>query len=305
MISKDKAIAVDFTIIDDVEDMFIALVTALRSLLSEDMFKNLRRAYIIDKKFRKLSKRFIGKIRDTQNLDELFDVIVESDHCNWMNIRLLERIAAASIHCNAPAIHFIAHQLINQYKNAIFSKRLVDVYRQIPEIKVTDNYCSQVKQKWDKEFAEVTLKDIIGQWDRLEHIFDVEPILLLQSVIKSSIQFHWLIPSELVCHAQYSAFKNWHQLDDTLYLDICGYVIKDSQYDFGIVTSNTGMIYVHTCVHGVLILTYVHTCMCMLCMCMHVHVCMYMCVYVSGYVCMWELSMHVQNAVTPVSKSSW
>ena len=245
MISKEKAIAVDFTIIDNVENMFITLVTALRSLFSEDMFKNLRRAYIINGKLQTLPKHFIDKICNTKNLDDLFDVIVQSNNCNWMNIRLLERMAAASINCNAPAIHPIAHQLINKYKNAIFSKRLVDVCRQIPNIEVPENYCFEVKQKWDKEYAEVTLKDIIDQWDRLEKIFDVEPTLLLQNVIKSSIQFHWLIPSELVHHARYSAFKNWHQLDDILYLDICGYVIKDSQYDFGIATSNTGMIFAY------------------------------------------------------------
>ena len=231
----------DFTIIDDVENMYIALFTALRRLLSEDMFRNLRRACFIYKMFEKFPKSFVAKICDTQNLDELFDVIVMSDHCNWMNIRLLERIAAALFCLNVPSIYHNAHHLIEQYKNAVFSKPLVHVIQQIPKVENTKNYYFQVKQIWKENFWKVTLKDIVRQWNKLEEIFDVESALFLQNVIESSIQFLWLIPTELVCHARYSAFRNWHQLDDILYLDICGYIITDSEYEFSTINANTGI----------------------------------------------------------------
>ena len=117
----------------------------------------------------------------------------------------------------------------------------------------------------EQEFEEVTLKDVIGHWDKLEKIFDVkEPMLLLERVIKSSVQFHWLIPSELVCDARYSAFKNWHQLDNILYLDICDHVIKYSQYQFSITSSNT--------------CEYVRICFCDMC----VYVCMCICMISTG-----------------------
>ena len=235
MVFKDESITVDFTTINEVEDMFIALVSALRSLLCEDKFQMLRRGYITNKKFRKLPSTFIDKIRATKTLDDLFDVVVDSPYCNWMNIRLLEHMAAASLQTNV-------RQLIDQYKNAVFSKRLQDVFQQIPEIEITEDYYSEVKQKWNKRFEEVTLKDVNGQWNKLEKIFDVEdPTLLLNRVISGSIQFHWIIPTQLVSHARFSAFKNWHQLDEVLYLDICGHVIKDLQYEFSITNSNTGL----------------------------------------------------------------
>ena len=235
MVSKDEAVIVDFTTINDVEDMFIALVSALRKLLSEDKFQALRRGYIANKKFRKLPSSFIDKIRATKTLDDLFDVVVDSPYCNWMNIRLLEHMAVASLQTNV-------RQLIDQYKNAVFSKRLQDVFQQIPEIEITEDYYSEVKQKWNKKFEEVTLKDVNDQWDKLEKIFDVEdPTLLLKHVISGSIQFYWIIPLELVSHARFSAFKNWHHLTEILYLDICGHVIKDLQYEFSITNSNTGL----------------------------------------------------------------
>jgi len=94
----DTAITVDFTNYDDVEDMFVALVSALRSMLSEDKFKLLRRGLTLNKKIKKLPSSFTDQIRATEKLDDLVDVVVESPYCNWMNIRLLEQMAAASLH---------------------------------------------------------------------------------------------------------------------------------------------------------------------------------------------------------------
>ena len=234
MLSIAKTSTVDFTIIDDVEDMFVALLAALRNMLSEDKFTTLLRGYNTNKVIRRLPSDLVDEIRNTKTLDDLFDVIVKSPYCNWMNIRLLEQMAAASLQPNI-------HQLISQYKNAVYSKRLQDVFQQIPEFEVPEDYYSKVRQKWNKEFQEVTLKDVVGHWHRLEKIFGVEePTLLLERIIKSSVLFHWLIPSELVCHARYSAFENWYELDDILYLDICDHVIKDSQYEFKITNLNTG-----------------------------------------------------------------
>ena len=269
-LSMDTAITVDFTIIDDVEDMFVALVSALRSMLNEDKFKSLRRGLIL--KIKKLPSSFTDQIRATEKLDDLVDVVVESPYCNWMNIRLLERMAAASLQKNV-------YQLIGQYKNTVYSKRLQDVFQQITETEVPEDYCSKIKQKWDKEFKEVTLRDVIRHWERLEKIFDTEdPILLLERVIKSSVQFLWLIPSELVCHTRYSAFTNWQQLDDILYLEICDHVIKDYRYNFSIANSSTGE-YTILCIFMI---------KCMYA-CMRVCVCVCVCVmWMHGYVCIFD-----------------
>ena len=115
MLSMDKTSTVNFTIINDVENMFVALVSALCSKLSEDKFQMLRRGYTINKIIRKLPSSFIDKIHNTETLYGLFDVIVESPYCNWMNVCLLEQMAAASLQPNI-------HHLIGQYKSAVYSK---------------------------------------------------------------------------------------------------------------------------------------------------------------------------------------
>ena len=232
-VSKVEAITVDFTTYDEVTNMFTALHSALRKMLSEDELPHARRACRTNKKTLKLSDEFIDEINATTTLDDLFDVVIDSPHCDWMNIRLLEQIAAASLQNNT-------RQLIQQYKEAIFLKKLKDVFQQFSEIQVKKDYFAKVKKRWKKKFDDVTIKDVFGQWWKLEKLFDIKPSLWLEHVIEGSVEFHWLIPSELVHHARYSAFKNWCQLDDILYLDIGGHVIKDSQHDFSITNSNTG-----------------------------------------------------------------
>ena len=226
-IAQDTTI--DFTIYDDADLMFTVLVSGLHNILSEVNFQQLHTGCISSNKtlYAKYPSGFIKEIDATGTLDQLISVLKNSSYCNWMNVELLERTAVASLQPNA-------YQLVQKYKEAVSAKKLKDVFSQLSDIQTTEDYYSKVKEKWDKEFDDVTIKDVIGHWNNLEKIFDVEkPGLLLGHVFKGSVvEFCWLIPSELVCHAQYSAFKNWCQLDDILYLDICDHVIKNCQFEF-------------------------------------------------------------------------
>ena len=227
-VSIAQDIAIDFNVYDDVELMFTALVSGLHNMLSEVNFQLLHTGCIPSNKTlkEKYPSDFIKEIDATSTLDQLFNVFKKSSYCNWMNVHLLETIAVASLQPDA-------YQLVQKYKKAVSAKRLKDVFNQIPDIQITEDYYSKVKEKWNKDFDDVTIKDVIGHWNKLEKIFDVDkPGLLLDRVLEGSVEFYWLIPSELVCHARYSAFKNWHQLGDIIYLDICDHVIKDCQFEF-------------------------------------------------------------------------
>ena len=227
---------VDFSDFDDVNDMFIALWSGLRNLFDEDKLPSFRSACTTNDKLmrRRLPEEFVQKVTATTNLDELFDAVVRSPFCNWMNIRLLEKMAAASHQLNAI-------QLIKKYKKTILSLKLKDVLNQIQEVKISDDYYSKVKEKWNKELDKLTVNDIISHWRRLEIIFDVEDAsFLLDRIIEGSVVLCWLIPTELVCHARYSAFKMWNKLEDILYLEIGNHMIKDRQYDFKTIQTDSG-----------------------------------------------------------------
>ena len=239
IICNDSNVEVDFNTYDDIDQIFTALVSELRNILSEDKFPQVRRGCVTNNKTLRAKKYpddFIKEMNATTTLDDLFDVVKKSPYCNWMNIHLLEGMAVASLQSNA-------RQLVKQYKEVVSGKKLKDIFEQLPEIEVSEDYYSKAKEKWHKDFDDVTVKDVIGHWNKLEKIFDVEdPSLLLDRVIGGCVEFHWLIPSELVCHARYSAFKNWYQLSDILCLDICDHVLKDSQYNFSINSSTKGTV---------------------------------------------------------------
>ena len=218
-----------FDINDRVDDMFLKLFPAIGKILkrSNCEFALLRGACVKpDKLASKLPRKFISKINATKNLDELLAVLIESDYCNWINIRMLERMVVLS--CQTEA-----EELIAKYKRIIFSKKLADILEDIPNLEVTDDYYVKVRDKWDKDFEDITVEDITKRWSKLQRIFDVKNAeMLLKNLTKGSVEIVWLIPVELAYHARLSAFKNWCDLEDVSYLSIDDHVIKNDQFEF-------------------------------------------------------------------------
>ena len=224
--------SVEFDVNDRVDDMFFKLVTGIGNILknSNCEFALLRSACVkVDvllAKASKLPNEFIDKINATKNLNELLALLSESLYCNWMNIRMLEKLAASSCQVDA-------QQLIAKYKKAIFSKKISDVLEDLPDFEITDEYYAKVRDKWEKDFEDVTIADITKRWAKLQKIFDVDDLeLLLDNVIKGSTEIVWLIPVDLISHAKLSAFKNWCDLEDVSYLSIGDHVIKNDQLKF-------------------------------------------------------------------------
>ena len=167
----------------------------------------------------------------------LLELLNKSPHCNWMNIRVFERMAAASKQSEAKT-------LVTNYKEIIFSKKINDILEELPDLEITDDYYTKVKDKWNKDLKDITISDVVGRWCKLQKIFDVEDLeILLQNIIKGSIIFHWLIPVCLVTQVRYSVFRNWYNLEDISYLCIGSHMIKDDQFNFSEdhLSATTGM----------------------------------------------------------------
>ena len=172
-VSSVQDTAIDFNIIDDVESMFRALAFGLNNMLSKVNSQPLRRCILINKTvIKKYPTDVIQNIFATSTADQLIDVLIDSPGCNWMNVYLLEKIALASRQRNA-------YQLIQKYKEAVLAKKLKDVFGRIPNIQITEDYCSKVREKWHKEFDDLTIKDVVGHWNKLEKFFDVDKLELL------------------------------------------------------------------------------------------------------------------------------
>ena len=224
--------SVKFNISDRVDDMFLKLVPAVGGILKKSNceFTLLRSACVkLDKPLgetNKLPSEFVDKIYATKNLNDLLALLIASPYCNWMNVRLLEKMAALS--CQVEA-----EQLITKYKKVVFSKKVTDVLQYIPNVKVTDDYYVKVRDKWKKDLEDITVEDIANHWVQLENIFDIDQSeILLKNLLKGCVEINWLIPVNLMSHARLSAFKNWCDLEDVSYLSIGDHVIKNDQLEF-------------------------------------------------------------------------
>ena len=134
-----------------------------------------------------------------ENFDDLFDTLCETPYWNWMNIRMLEKMVG-----NCPP----AKELIKQYKNEVYSRKLKDVLSDIPNLDIPIDKYTQIKVKWKKELNDLTVKDIVKQWNEIEKRFNVEEAMLLQSIIEGCVEICWLLPNDLVEHAISSVTDN-------------------------------------------------------------------------------------------------
>ena len=183
-----------------------------------------------------LSEDTLSKIRNAKNFNDLFDILCCTPYWNWMNIRMLEKITGD---CSE------AKQLIDDYKATIFSKKVKDILTEIPILDIPKNKYTEVKEKWKKDFNDLTVKDIVERWNEIEKKFNVEETMLLQSITEGCVEVCWLLPNHLTEHAICSATNNQpgrHDDDDdqsglgstqqlfpeVLYLKIGDTVIKDN-----------------------------------------------------------------------------
>ena len=188
-----------------------------------------------------LSADVKNRIIEARNLGDLFMVLC--CHCrpywNWMNIRLLEKMAGNSL---------AAKKLIKAYKKKIFTLKVKDVISEISDLEIPrDNY-TVVKEKWNKNFDDLIIQDIVTRWAEVEKKLNVGETILLKSITAGCVEICWLLCDDLVDHAIRSATcsnpedqSSPHDKDDelqqslgiqelfpeVLYLKIGYYVILD------------------------------------------------------------------------------
>ena len=215
----------NFTDCDDVDECFSHFTAAMFKILSKAEFPSLRRACLENSNKLggvPLPSDLKSNIAAAKTLDDLFDVLCDTPYWNWMNIKMLAKMSKAS---HLPA----ATELIQQYKEEVYSRKLIEVLQQIPSYGIPGNYYTKAKEKWNKDLNDVTVNDLVNHWSEVEQIFDVvEPTVLLDKVINGSIEIHWLIPTELVELTRQSVCNHISIMlrCDVLYFDIGGHVIN-------------------------------------------------------------------------------
>ena len=207
VISKEE-----FKSYNDVGKAFVALQTKMKKVLKKSDYVDLRRACITQMHNpggAQLSQNFIEQILRTQNIDDLFDLLVCSPYWSWIDIRILEVMVVASD--NPQAV-----QLLNNYKDAVFSKKLIDLLPNAPSKEVKEKYYAIIVTKVNKDPNTMTVADLLEFQYQLEVvIMDIQNgVCILQHLKKGCIELYWYIPTSCVDGAYQSARIKYNQFSD-------------------------------------------------------------------------------------------
>ena len=227
-------IVTDNVISETIDTTFVSFVDEMFEVLSQVDFHKVQRRCLDNLNVVGSSMDVEDKIYDSEKLSDLFKAMSRycRPHWNWMNIRMLEKMAGNSL---------AAKQLIKKYKNAVYSRKVKDVLSEISNLEIPPNEYTEVKEKWNKNINELTVRDIVNQWREIEKKFNVEETMLIKSITDGCVEICWLLPNHLFKHAVCSATNNQQGRHDddqsgsgakelfpeVLYLKIGDVIIKD------------------------------------------------------------------------------
>ena len=207
IISKEE-----FQNYNNVGKSFIILQTKMRSLLNKAIYGDLRRACIAQMHNPdgvELTPNLVEKISVTQNIDDLFDLLVRSPYWSWIDIRILEMMVAAS------GI-FLADKLLDNYKAAIFSKKLIELLPNVFGKDLGGDVYTKLVTKIQKDPKEMTVADLLGLQSKLEiEIMNIKKgICILEHLERGCIVVHWYIPTNFANGAYHTARVRCYQFND-------------------------------------------------------------------------------------------
>ena len=105
----------------------------------------------------------VQEIKNAENLDDLLDILTVTEYWNWLDLRLLEALIVASGSSTALNI-------LNKYKEIVYSKKLIDVLPIAPSQEIRDAYFTKVVSIIGKNPNETTVADLINFRSKLESV---------------------------------------------------------------------------------------------------------------------------------------
>ena len=190
----------DYESSENVDATFSTFVDEMFDVLDKESFIKVQRKCLENLNVvggLSLSTDVENKVEDARNLGELFKIMCRCrPYWNWMNIRILEKMAGNSL---------AAKRLIEKYKKNVFSKKVKDIISEISNLEIPADKYTEVKEKWNKDFDELLIQDIVKRWSEVEKKLDVEGAMLLKSITAGCVEICWLLPNDLVDHAIHSA----------------------------------------------------------------------------------------------------
>jgi len=169
-------------------------------------------------------KTAIEGTHDIHGLLQLLDI--NSTFFNWINIKFLETIATT---ISAVSGNTKLESLVQDYKDAIYSRTLRQVWDDIPSYRqVKDKYYSELKSVFcDKDPDNVTVLEVITRCT--PHL--VKNIALdIMEISEGSLTVSWLISTEEVYQAFLSLLTVPQESRQDIFLQVGAWVVYHPEF---------------------------------------------------------------------------
>ena len=180
------------------------MTSAIETVLTAGDFPLLRRACIHRIKSLKggLPHKLIPQILRTSSMNELLDMLAQSEYWNWLDTRLLEALTYAS---GSPE----AIEMLEYFKKTFYPRKVSEFipYQLVKPFKEFVN----LQDKFNKDPSELTVYELLEHKYKLEYeVLDIDEGELVLSCIKTGcVELTWQLPQELVYQA-YTSMKRKH-----------------------------------------------------------------------------------------------
>ena len=153
-----------------------------------------------------LSQEFQEKIKAAQELDDILYVLRKPMYCNWLNVRLLKRIALNG--CIKKALKFI-----EIYENHVHSRPVSNVTEYFTKRYFDEKTLSVVEVEFNKSHKNLTVYDVITSNEKVKEVLDIfKDPTLPKSVDPGCLKFTFFIPLHCTLHAYKMAKRNFLRL---------------------------------------------------------------------------------------------
>ena len=224
---------------------FIVMQTRMTNLLrkvNNATFRNIRVScfgQINSPNGLQLPQETITLMREAKNIEDMIDVLACTPYWSWIDLRIFETMALAS---GLPQ----AMELLRNYKDAIFPKKLLDVLPDTPKYEDKDTYYRMVVSKTNQQ-GDMTIGDLAKYMSDLKDVIMQiqEGRCVLANLKSGCIELHCYITITSTDHVFHSAMINRHRFRNLnlQYIQIGNYpVINDPFYEGKQISQETASI---------------------------------------------------------------
>ena len=181
---------------DDVETSFEYMLNRLKDLWSVMKLSDLKDASKQDGRF---SDKLKNDLESADNSERIFDVLLKSPFCTWLEIRILKSIAKVG---NIPE----ATQMIHLFDKCVYCKSYSEALKHFKKQQYIDLDLALVCVKFNKNVMYLTVADLIECCQNLEGILKLQNLSALVGSKTGCLEVFLVIPKDHCAHA-YEAAK--------------------------------------------------------------------------------------------------